>query len=457
MRIPDETDFINDPLLDRCRDTLGPGPDPVRAFVPGRVELFGKHTDYAGGSSLLLATRQGLRMAARPAAEERIRIIPADRPGDVRLFRPGERPTLPPGDWLNYPATTARRLALNFGSQASLTGVDIAFAGDLPIAAGMSSSSALMVATFLVLAHLWHLDETPAWRAELSEVERLVEYLGCVENGENYGTLVGESGVGTFGGSEDHAAMLLCRPGRIASCSFAPTRLHEQIVWPRDWSCVIASSGVRAEKTGARLADYNRASRRARLAVELWNEARGTGLRHLGELAAGRDRSECDAIVDFLAARGRARENRNGPGEPQPEPEDLDPAGRFRQFVGEECVYTPAAREALRTADLEALGRAAERSHRAAREDLGTVIPETDRLQALAREAGAPAASYFGAGFGGSVWAVVPETGSGAEAFARTWLEAYTHEFPERSETALTLITRPGAPARVAAAGEQAC
>ncbi|WP_220458772.1 galactokinase family protein [Schaalia sp. JY-X169] len=29
-------------------------------FVPGRVEVFGKHTDYAGGRSLLIASEQGV-------------------------------------------------------------------------------------------------------------------------------------------------------------------------------------------------------------------------------------------------------------------------------------------------------------------------------------------------------------------------------------------------------------
>ena len=36
-----------------------------RRFTPGRIEIFGKHTDYAGGHSLLAAVPRGITLAAR--------------------------------------------------------------------------------------------------------------------------------------------------------------------------------------------------------------------------------------------------------------------------------------------------------------------------------------------------------------------------------------------------------
>lgn len=56
------------------------------------------------------------------------------------------------------------------------------------------------------------------------------------------------------------------------------------------------------------------------------------------------------------------------------------------------------------------------------------------------------AAAGFGAGFGGSVWALVPAVD--ADAFAALWLERYLAEFPAVADTASTLVTRPGGPAR---------
>ena len=51
---------------------------------------------------------------------------------------------------------------------------------------------------------------------------------------------------------------------------------------------------------------------------------------------------------------------------------------------------------------------------------LGNQVPETISLASTARALGAAAASAFGAGFGGSVWALVPE--ADAHAFASDWL-----------------------------------
>ena len=82
-----------------------------------------------------------------------------------------------------------RRIARDFGDD--LRGADIAFASDIPIAAGLSSSSALVVATFLALAHVNSL--------ALEPMERLAGYLGAVENGSAFGDFAGDSGVGSVG------------------------------------------------------------------------------------------------------------------------------------------------------------------------------------------------------------------------------------------------------------------
>ena len=55
-------------------------------------------------------------------------------------------------------------------------------------------------------------------------------------------------------------------------------------------------------------------------------------------------------------------------------------------------------------------------------------IADTSPLPRMARRLGADAASAFGAGFGGSVWALVPERD--AERFCTAWRSAYEGEFP---------------------------
>ena len=94
---------------------------------------------------------------------------------------------------------------------------------------------------------------------------------------------------------------------------------------------------------------------------------------------------------------------------------------------------------------VEEFGRLVDESQSGAEQGLRNQVPETIALQRSARELGAHAASGFGAGFGGSVWALVP-TG-GAEEFGQRWLAAYRASHPERSG-ATASVTRPGGAAR---------
>ncbi|MBC7894285.1 MAG: galactokinase, partial [Cytophagaceae bacterium] len=84
----------------------------------------------------------------------------------------------------------------------------------------------------------------------------------------------------------------------------------------------------------------------------------------------------------------------------------------------------------------------ADRSQRAAEEWLGNQVPATIALARQARELGAVAASAFGAGFGGSVWALVPSASAGA--FAEAWKAAYGEAFPELAPLSQFFCTPAG-------------
>src|SRR5204862_4044059 len=66
-----------------------------------------------------------------------------------------------------------------------------------------------------------------------------------------------------------------------------------------------------------------------------------------------------------------------------------------------------ASGDALAAGDLDRLGKLVEESQAAAERLLGNQIPETIELARSARELGAVAACAFGAGFGGSVYALL--------------------------------------------------
>ena len=102
-----------------------------RLWVPGRIEVLGKHTDYAGGRSLTCAVERGFAVAFTPRSAPRS-ASSTPTTGVTRVAL-ADNLTPPVGEWINYPMTVARRLARNFPGLA--TGADIAFYSNLPRAA----------------------------------------------------------------------------------------------------------------------------------------------------------------------------------------------------------------------------------------------------------------------------------------------------------------------------------
>ena len=386
---------------------------PIRAYyVPGRIEVLGKHTDYAGGRSLLCAVERGFCLVARARAEAEVQIT--DSRSEITHVLPLDPELrIPETGWPTYPAAVVRRVARNF--PCARRGADIAFLSDLPAATGMSSSSAFVVAVFLALSDINCLEATAGYQQEIRTPQDLAGYLGTVENGESFGSLLGDRGVGTFGGSEDHTAILCSQAGNLKQYSFCPIRHERTVAMPADYRFALSMSGVRAEKTGAARDKYNRAALAARKILEIWTSA--TGRRDPSLAAAVQPANAVDLIRDVVARSS----------------DPSFPAGlllhRFEQFLTESTVIIPAAGNALAAGDLERFGTLVDQSQQAAERLLENQVPETIVLARLARDLGAVASSAFGAGFGGAVWALIHD--SQAQAFIERWMASYRHNFPE--------------------------
>src|SRR5437773_11051759 len=204
----------------------------VRA--PGRMNLIGEHIDYCGLPVFPMALRQSVRIAFHPRSERETRLVNRDSRFAPSAFVMSESiPPAPAGDWGNYARAAARALAERF---PDLRGVDALVDSDLPIAAGLSSSSALVVAMALALMH--------ANGVTVPSLE-LMELLG---RGERY--------VGTAGGGMDQAIILGARAGCASRIDFHPLRLTPTAV-PADWQFIVAWSLVPAEKSGAARQAYN--------------------------------------------------------------------------------------------------------------------------------------------------------------------------------------------------------
>lgn len=394
-------------------------------FVPGRVEIFGKHTDYAGGRSLLAAVPRGFAVAASPRSDHRVCLRDAIR-GVAGTIDPDRAQTA--ADGLSYVAAVTRRLALNF--PGAPLGADVTIASDLPRASGLSSSSALVVGAALALIRRAELDTRPEWLGAIRNTYDLAGYLGALERGSAFGDLAGTHAVGVFGGSEDHTAILTCQPGLVSACRFVPIQPLGDAAVPADWGFVIGTSGVVADKAGGARDLYNRASLAAEALVDLWNRATGSSCGVLSEVLA----SAPDAAghLDDMAGRSRHADF----------PADVL-RRRLSHFIAEDGRILEAL-SAFGSADRTTLGARARSSQRDAEMLLQNQTPATSALAQLAIEEGAFAASSFGAGFGGSVWALAPA--GEVEQVAERWMRAYAAGHPHLSGAGC-FTARPGPPA----------
>jgi galactokinase len=160
---------------------------------------------------------------------------------------------------------------------------------------------------------------------------------------------------------------------------------------PDDWRFLVVSSGVEADKAGGARDRYNRASLATRALLDLWIREQGPA-RTLAAVLASSPQAE-DALRHVVARSAHPDFT-------------ADELSRRLSHFGAEDARVPAALSAFQDEDAERLQDLAAGSQRDAERWLGNQIPETSGLVTLARESGAFAATSFGAGFGGSVWAL---------------------------------------------------
>lgn len=457
--------------------------------VPGRIEFLGKHTDYAGGQVLVGAVDRGITVRAEATNHPSVLEASSSESPDSVILRAGEACTLPPGHWGRYLHTVIERLTQNFGPSR---GLRLEVSSDLPPASGMSSSSALICASALAIADINGWSSSEVWQRNMPDRLSLAGYLAGAEAGRPWRELAGAEGVGTQGGSEDHTGMLCGEAGTLLRAAFDPMEIRERVSWPEEWAIVVGVSGVLAEKTGAALENYNRGPKTLQDFLARWNA-------HTG--AAGHREGNATSIanaVDVLLGGGRkagafSSRTSHAPAEdafagralagsqagallPESVTESLEVAElleavpelvnflalaqpgyerrRVEQFLEESLLLVPAGARAVSTGDAARVAEIVRRSHAAAEAKLLNQVPATTAMVRQAQALGAIAASGFGAGWGGSVYAVVPR--ADAQDFAEQWLAEYRRHglgnYLSEAEAARasTIVTRPGPGARSA-------
>jgi galactokinase len=344
----------------------------LRVRAPGRVNLIGEHIDYNHLSVLPMAIQRHVTLLVRPRADRVVRVASTAPGHDPRAFEIADPiPPFATGDWGNYVKAAVQALERDHGP---LTGYDALIDSTVPVAAGLSSSSALVIGVALA---------TLAANGRSWEPVALAE---AMARAERY--------TGTQGGGMDQAISLGAVAGTASRVDFAPLRITPVPV-PAAWRFVVAHSLSRAEKSGGAQATYNRRTVECR-------EALARVERALGVAGAGGDGYRVLlARFDVAALVETAESALEG-----------DLLRRFRHVVTE-ADRVRRAEAALGTADLPTFGALLAASHASLRDDYEVSSPALDELVALAEDAGAAGARLTGAGMGGCIVAVVPADAAG--------------------------------------------
>jgi galactokinase len=397
----------SDELLQGFARAFGAARPTHRVRAPGRVNLIGEHVDYNDLPVLPMALQLATHVLAAPREDATVRIANAQERYGPREF--ALAPTLEPspaGDWVNYAKAAAQLLAREYGATR---GADLFVASDLPPAAGLASSSALVVTFALALCATNGLAPDPLGFAErLAAAERFV---------------------GTHSGGMDQAIALAARAGHACRIEFAPLRV-EALPVPASWRFVVAHSTVEAHKAAQAREHYN--ARRADCEKALAQLVASPELR-------AAPRSYRGLLEHFGAERLAWIAERNLSGQLL--------ARARHQFS--EFARVSRARRCLIAADLAGFGALLDESHASLRDDFDVSCAQLDALVEAARASGAVGARLTGAGFGGCIVALAQA--SDTERLLDGLRERFYARLPSR-EREFMLVAEPGAGAQVSVA-----
>ena len=367
-----------------CR-AYGPERKAVIARAPAGVNIMGRHVDEVGGFINVTSVDYEALMVAAPREDDLVRLVRADGRRYarrefaigreiasfgwddwltyIRSERVRQMVLQARGDWGNIVRAGAVRLQHHFKAHR-LRGLDAVVQSDIPLAAGLGASSAMLVAASEAFVALNGLQISP---------HRFV--LLCGE---------GEWYMGSRGTAAPHAGMKLGRRGEVTHLRFFPFEVVRSVPFPEGYRIVLCRSR-RATETGNGSSAVRRtralAAMKAGLLVlqdrhphlaHLMEHVRDVNPSHLGismkdlygmfldvprrtstaalkRLLSAEGRRQLDEILDTLPGAGA-----------------LDLRDALLYGVAE-CVRSARAAEMLRHGDLDGVGTLFRASHDAER------------------------------------------------------------------------------------------
>lgn len=315
----------------------------------GRINLIGEHTDYNGGFVFPGAIDKGMVAEIRLNGTDRVRAYSIDLDDYVEFGFNEE--DAPEASWARYIFGVCREIIKRGGNV--LKGFDTAFAGDVPLGAGMSSSAALESTYAYALNDIFRLGID---KFELARIGQSTEHNYC----------------GVKCGIMDQFASLFGKAGSLIRLDCRSMEYKYFPFHPAGYKLVLLDTVVKHELASSA---YNR---------------RRESCEHVCEVMRKNGHPEVEYLRDAdMAMLEKIR--------PLISEEDYKRA----EYVIGEVQRVLDVCEALEKDDYETVGRKMYETHHGMSKLYEVSCEELDFLNGIARECGVTGSRVMGGGFGG--------------------------------------------------------
>lgn len=344
---------------------------------PGRVNLIGEHTDYNGSFVFPGAIDKGMIAAIRLNGTDKVRAYAADL--DEHSEFGFNEEDLPKEGWAKYIFGVCREIIKRGGK---VVGFDTAFAGDVPLGAGMSSSAALESTYAFALNDMLNLGID---KFELARIGQSTEH--------NY--------VGVKCGIMDQFASIFGKEGHLMRLDTKSMEFDYFPFNPKGYKLVLLDTVVKHELASSA---YNKRRESCERAAKAIHDNGNPDVQFLRDATM----EQLDAVKDKITEEDYMR----------------------AKYVIEETQRVYDVSEALEKGDYETVGDRMYKTHHGMSKLYEVSCEELDFLNDVAREHGVTGSRVMGGGFGGCTINLVKDElyDSFIEDAKKQFKEKYGHE-----------------------------
>ena len=319
-------------------------------FSPGRINLIGEHTDYNGGFVFPGAVDKGIMAEVRPNGTNTVMCYSIDLKDRVEFKV----------DDTEGPRATWARFIYGMIQEFKALGVDvkgfnIAFAGDVPLGAGMSSSAAMESCFGCALNDLFADNKISKWDIALAGQATEHKYIGV-----NCGIM-------------DQFASVFGQKGKLMRLDCRSREFEYFPFNPEGYKLVLVNSKVKHELVGSPYNDRRRSCENVVAAMAKHFPDRKF------ETLRDANWDDLEAVKDVVSAEDYKRAH----------------------FVLGEKERVLAVCDALVAGDYETVGQKMYETHYGLSKEYEVSCEELDFLNDVAKENGVTGSRIMGGGFGG--------------------------------------------------------